>query len=169
MHNLLIIGHGRHGKDTVAEMLRDAHGYSFMSSSEFVLHEAIWEDWGKYNYDTIDECFNDRAQHRAIWARMITMYNTPDKTRTARTMLERGHNLYVGMRKRDELLACKAHGLFDAIIWVDRSEHLPEEPYTSMDLTAKDADREWYVDNNGSLDDLRVVVNMLAADLRRHL
>ena len=30
---LLIIGHARHGKDTVAEILRDTHGYDFVSSS----------------------------------------------------------------------------------------------------------------------------------------
>jgi hypothetical protein len=29
---LLVIGHGRHGKDTVCEMLRDHYGYTFESS-----------------------------------------------------------------------------------------------------------------------------------------
>jgi len=32
---LLVIGHGRHGKDTVCEILRDKYGFSFESSSQF--------------------------------------------------------------------------------------------------------------------------------------
>ena len=32
---LLVIGHGRHGKDTVCEILRDHYGYTFESSSQF--------------------------------------------------------------------------------------------------------------------------------------
>ena len=46
----------------------------------------------------------------------------------------------------------EAPGIFDLIVWVDRSEHLPPEPITSMDLVEADADVT--IDNNGTLDDL---------------
>jgi len=159
---LLIIGHARHGKDTVAEILRDTHGYDFVSSSEFVAREIIWEDWGKDRYTDFDEMFSDRVNHRAHWADMITAYNTPNKTKTASTMLERGHDMYVGMRRRDELKACVDARIFDFIIWVDRSNHLPDEPPESMDLCITDSD--YVIDNNGTLEDLHEEVRLFVEE-----
>ena len=41
---LLVIGHGRHGKDTVCEILRDEFGYTFESSSQFCSKLFIYDD-----------------------------------------------------------------------------------------------------------------------------
>ena len=150
---LLIIGHGRHGKDTVAEMLRDMCGFKFTSSSMFVATECLWDTWGKYRYPDFNSMYADRHNKRDEWADMISEYNTPDKTRTAVGMISKGYDLYVGMRRRDELEACIEAGVFDGIIWVDRSEHLPPEPASSMDLTALDA--HIVIDNNGTLEELK--------------
>ena len=153
---LLIIGHGRHGKDTVGEMLRDQYGYKFTSSSLFCLHETIWDNWGCVVYDTPEECYADRANHRTLWAQMISAYNIPDRTKTAATMLSRGYDMYVGMRKRAELEACKEAGVFDHIVWVDALDRLPPEPIESMELVKEDAD--FVIDNNGDLTDLKANV-----------
>ena len=163
---LLIIGHGRHGKDAFAEMLRDDHGYNFMSSSEFVAKEFIWPNWGQYMYSSLEDMFADRAKCRARWFQLIKEYNTPDASKTASTMFERGFDMYVGMRRRAELEAGNSKNLFDAIIWIDRSEHLPPEPADSMELTAEDA--HIIVDNNGSLDDLRQAASDVLAHLHKH-
>ena len=148
---ILILGYGRHGKDTVAEMLHRQHGYRFISSSEFVGREVIWENWGRMRYPTFEAMFEDRVNWRKQWMEMIALYNTPDKTRTARTMLERGYDLYVGMRRMDELSASRH--LFDYILWVDRSKHLPAET-GSMDITRESAEPDHIIDNNGTLGDL---------------
>jgi hypothetical protein len=148
---ILILGYGRHGKDTVAEMLHRSHGYRFISSSEFVGREVIWENWGRLRYPTFEAMFEDRHNWRKQWMEMIALYNTPDKTRTARTMLERGYDLYVGMRRMDEFLASRH--LFDHIVWVDRSQHLPPET-GSMDITRENAKPDRIIDNNGTLADL---------------
>ncbi len=160
---LLIVGHGRHGKDTVVEMLRDDYGFKFTSSSLFCLHETIWDNWGCAVYDTVEECFDDRANNRTLWAQMISAYNIPDKTNTAATMLSRGYDMYVGMRMIKELEACKEKGVFDHIIWVDRSEHLPDEPIESMNIT--EADTDYTIDNNGTLEDLAENVEALMINL----
>jgi len=148
---ILILGYGRHGKDSVEEMLHLNRGFKFISSSEFVGRECIWDDWGRYVYDSFDEMFEDRHQWRELWMKMIADWNTPDKSRTARTMLERGYDLYVGMRRFDELQSSRH--LFDHIVWVDRSEHLPPET-GSMDITERNAQWDYKIDNNGSLEDL---------------
>ena len=148
---LLILGYARHGKDTVAEMLHTKHGFSFMSSSEFVGREIIWENWGKIRYPDFETMFNDRFNWRKQWMEMIALYNTPDKAKTARTMLSRGYDMYVGMRRLDELNS--ARDLFDYVVWVDRSKHLPAEE-RSMDITERNAQWDFKIDNNGTLENL---------------
>jgi hypothetical protein len=144
---LLIIGHARHGKDTLAEKIRDRMDLAFTSSSVFVGQECIWPTWGRDRYHTFEEMFADRVNHRKTWADLIFAYNTPDKTRTARTMLERGYDMYVGMRRRDEFNACRKARLFDCVIWVDARQRKPLESEDSMELTIYDA--ELYCDNHG--------------------
>jgi dephospho-CoA kinase len=43
--------------------------------------------------------------------------------------------------------------VFDYAVWVDRSDHLPQEDQSSMSLEIWMAD--YVIDNNGALEDLR--------------
>ena len=160
---LLIIGHARHGKDTLAEKIRDKMGLAFTSSSIFVGEECIWPSWGMERYETFEQMFADRVNYRKTWADLISAYNTPDKTRTAKTMLDRGYDMYVGMRKMDEYMACRAIDLFDHVIWVDRSQHLPPENKDSCDIESKVADL--WCDNNGDL----VQMDLFVEELQKFL
>ena len=135
---LLIIGYARHGKDTVGEMLSEMHGFKFTSSSMFVAKEVMWDNWGIAKYADFDEMYEDRVNHRVLWMEMISAYNTPDKTKTASTMIERGYDMYVGMRRQDELDACREKGVFDHVVWVDASDRHPPET-GSMDITMESA------------------------------
>lgn len=158
---LLILGYARHGKDTVAEILLDEYGYKFTSSSMFVAQEVIWDSWGCAVYPDFEAMYEDRVNHRVLWMQLISAYNTPDKTMTAKTMLERGFDMYVGMRRQDELDACRAAGLFDYVIWVDADDRHPPET-GSMDITKESAAPDWVVDNNGDLQDLSAEIDVLA-------
>jgi len=156
---ILLLGYARHGKDTVAEILRDKYGFKFTSSSEFVAREIIWDQWGWIRYPSFDEMFADRVNHRRQWMEMISEYNYPDKAKTARTMLERGYDMYVGMRRLGELQ--DSRHLFDYIVWVDRLRWYPPET-GSMDITRENARPDFVIDNNGSLEDLEEAVDDLA-------
>lgn len=156
---LLIIGHARHGKDTMAEKIRDKMGLAFTSSSIFVGEECIWPSWGMERYKTFDDMFADRVNYRKTWADLISAYNTPDKTRTAKTMLDRGYDMYVGMRRADEFHACQAINLFDHIIWVDALKRLPPEPKDSNEMVPAMADL--YFDNNGRIEVMDLFVENL--------
>ena len=158
---LLIIGYARHGKDTVAEILARKYGFRFTSSSEFVGREIIWEDWGKRFYPDFDAMFADRVNHRELWMRMISLYNTPQKDRTARTMLSRGYDMYVGMRRADELDASRH--LFDYVIWVERAGFPPETG--SMDITKELAKPDYVIHNGGTLEELEASVDVVAREV----
>ena len=162
---LLIIGHARHGKDSLAEKIRDKMGLAFTSSSIFVGEECIWPSWGMERYKTFDDMFADRVHYRKTWADLISAYNTPDKTRTAKTMLDRGYDMYVGMRRADEFHACQAIKLFDHIIWVDALKRLPPEPKDSNEMVPAMADL--YFDNNGPVETVDLFVEELQKFLHK--
>lgn len=150
---LLIIGHARHGKDTVAEMLRDQYGLTFASSSHFVAERCIWPTWGQERYNSFEEMFEDRVNHRELWSNLINAYNTPDKARTGREMIqELNLDMYVGMRDRGEYEACMAQGVFSTVIWVDGSKRHPDENNPKMTMERSMA--HYVIDNNGTLQDL---------------
>jgi len=159
---LLVIGHARHGKDTVGDMITDLMDLAFTSSSIFVGRECVWPHWGKDRYASFDEMFEDRVNFRSTWANLILAYNTPNLARTATEMLK-DNDLYVGMRNRAELDACKEQGIFDYIIWVDGSSRHPPEGKDSNQLTPDVADL--HIDNNGPESNLHVAIRNLQVRL----
>jgi len=145
---LLIIGNMRHGKDTMAEILRDEIGLKFMSSSQAAADIFIYDTLkDKYGYKTPEECFEDRMNRRPEWYELICDYNKEDRTRLAKEILSKT-DCYVGMRDRDEIRACIDNKVFDLIVWVDASERLPEEDASSFNIDKSCADV--IIDNNGT-------------------
>jgi hypothetical protein len=161
---LLIIGHGRHGKDTVSEYLCEKHHLTFKSSSghlaEAVVYPALKD---MYGYTTVEECFDDRHNHRSEWFNLLADYCGVDAARLGREIFNKS-DIYCGLRSWREFNAIKNNGLFDYAIWVDRSDHLPPEPKDSMSLEPWMAD--FVIDNNGSLEQLERNVKDLYNNLR---
>lgn len=150
---LLIIGHMRHGKDTLAELLEEQIGLKFLSSSlaasNIFLYDALKE---KYGYTTPEECFEDRMNRRPEWYQLICDYNKDDKARLAKGILEIT-DCYVGMRDRGEIDECMRQGLFDLIVWVDASERLPLESKESFNIDKSCADV--IIENNGTFEEFK--------------
>lgn len=156
----LIIGDGRHGKDTAATYLCEMLNLRMLSSSEFANERCVYPVLkDKYGYETPDECFQDRHQHRAEWKQLISEYCNPPE-RLVEELLEHA-DVYVGLRDRLEYVA--ARNLFDVVIWVDASDRLP--PEDSNDLTPEDADV--IVNNNGTELDLYWAVHAFVQAYRR--
>lgn len=150
---LMIIGHARHGKDTVCEILREQYGLQFRSSYEAAAEKVIYPLLRDvYGYRTIEECLNDRVNHRGTWYQLIREYNTPDAARLAREIYAE-NDIYCGLRHAEEFAAIKAAGLFDFCIWVDASQRHPAEPASSCSLNREHAD--YILDNNGTPEELQ--------------
>lgn len=155
---LLIIGHARHGKDTIGDMIAAQMKLQFTSSSIFVGRKCVWPQWGQERYCSFDEMFEDRVNFRSTWANLILAFNTPNLSRTATEMLI-DNDMYVGMRNKAELEDCIKNKVFDYTIWVDASARLEPESKDSMQLEAKDADL--HIDNNGPESNLQEVIDTL--------
>lgn len=150
---LCIVGHCRHGKDTLAQIFNEEFGYTFESSSQsasnIFLYDLLKE---KYNYKTPEECFEDRVNHRKEWYEAICEYNKEDKARLAKGILKRS-DCYVGMRDRIEIEECLKQGVFDLVVWVDASERLPSEDKSSFNIDKTCADI--IIENNGNFEDFK--------------
>lgn len=158
--NILIIAHARFGKDTMAEVLRDEFGLSFLSSSEAALDTFLFKvlnDKYQLGYKTRLEAFEDRVNHRPIWKDEISAYNDPDPHKLARHIMST-NDIYVGMRDPKEI----SRDIFDIVVWVDASKRLPPEPSTSMLMTEDHADVS--IDNNGTLEEFKENIRKFAKD-----
>jgi hypothetical protein len=160
---ILVIGHGRHGKDTVCEILEEKYGFSFESSSRFCSKAFVYNELkDKYNYDTEEECYNDRHPHRAEWYDAICNYNVPDAARLGRDIFKK-HDIYCGLRSKKEFFAMQNSNVFDHAVWVDGSDRLPLEDKSSMTLEQWMSD--FTIDNNGTLADLEFNIEKLMKNL----
>lgn len=150
---LIITGYARHGKDTVSEIFSKDHGYSYITSSMYCAKNVVFPVLGPlYGYDSYEECFLDRSNHRRVWYTLINDYNKNDKTRLGREILSHC-DIYCGLRNREDLIALREKNIVDYVIWVDRSKHLKPEPYTSNTITPDLAD--YTIDNNYDLETLK--------------
>lgn len=146
---VLILGSGRSGKDTVAEILLELTGLKVTSSSWF-LAEVIFNQFGGNSlYSDVESCFNDRHNNRTNWFNFVRAYNQGDECRLAREILEVS-DIYVGLRSLIEFKA--ARHLFDYIFYVDASKRVDyidstfEIPYDNQMIK---------IDNNQTLEDLK--------------
>ena len=73
------------------------------------------------------------------------------------------YNIYCGLRNKREFFAMQNTNVFDYVIWVDRSMHLPPEDKNSMSLEQWMAD--YTIDNNGDLLELQFNVRSLMNNL----
>ena len=160
---LMIVGHGRHGKDTLADGFREL-GWSCkdssLASAEVFLFDELKDSMG---YPTVEACWADRHNHRALWYRLIAQYNSEDNCRLMRAIYE-ANDIYVGIRSRRELMSGLSQGLIDLVIWVERPGHDPE---SDSSMTIRRADSDIVVYNDGTEDELKKKAKRLATVFRR--
>lgn len=161
---IVVCGHGGHGKDTFCEML----GRSWNSSSSWALPNVIWRDPTiRYKYaGNIDRCYEDRRNNRELWYNMIKGYNSEDPSRLARELLS-GSDVYCGMRSAEEFSVCEDRMVFDLSVWVDASDRVPVEDHSDDMVTPDMCD--YFIDNNGDLENLRLQADNLNGFLNMDL
>lgn len=157
---LLVLGHARHGKDTLCEVLRDNYSFKFTSSSEYCLKNIIMPAIGS-DYTSEQECFDDRVNRREEWFNLIRKFNEGDESRLSKAILSE-NDIYCGMRSKTEFEASKH--LFDKIIWVDASNRIPLESFSSFEITESDC--HYTVPNNTTKDRFLNIIKSLVICLR---
>lgn len=158
---VLICGMGRHGKDTLAEILRDNYGLTFSSSSWAACEIFLFDKLrGEFGYQTIEDCYSDRHNHRKRWYDEICEFNRDDPSRLAKEIMK-SSDIYVGMRSKTEYDKCLEDNVFDFIFWVDAEKRLGITESSDSITLSKDM-FTMRVCNNGSLDDLEQTAKYVA-------
>lgn len=153
---ILLVGYATCGKDTVAEKLT-SFGFKCLGSSTFATSKIMmpyFESIGE-PYNSPEECYNDRINHRATWYKQIELYNKESWTRITQEMFDEGYNVYVGMRSISELNASR--NLYDHIVWIDASDRIENEDISSCTIGPHNA--TYIIDNNGTMDELNKEVS----------
>lgn len=151
----MVLGHARHGKDTVCTLLNKLYGLSFVSSSFFVAETCVRSFLASrgITYDSLEACYADRINHRAAWFDAIAEYNRENPAKLGMELFAK-YDIYCGLRNVLEFRALKSAGVFDCTLWVDRSRHAPAELTTSFNIGLSAAD--YIIDNNGDLHELEI-------------
>lgn len=155
---IFVIGHGRHGKDTVGEIIREICGLTFESSSLFCAEHVV-RPWLKnlgITYDSLESCYEDRLNHRIEWYNAIRAFNKNDESKLSAAIFD-NYDMYIGIRSRVEFLASRH--LSDLSIWIEASKRVPQ-----IDPTCKilPTDCDIIIDNNGTEEELRERVTRIA-------
>ena len=156
---LFVIGQGRHGKDFAAEIIQDLYGLTFESSSMFCAEHVVgpWLENLGITYDSLEECYEDRVNHRMEWYNAIRAYNKGDESRLSAAIFDK-YDVYVGIRSRVEFLASRS--ISDLSIWIEASKRKPQVDPTCKILPA---DCDIIIDNNGTKEELRYKLTRLFA------
>lgn len=159
---ILILGDARHGKDTIAEMICRHTDLKFASSSEtaldIFLRDVLEKKYGLV-YETREEAYLDRVNHRDKWYNEICEYNSTSRIRLAKDIMKIA-DIYVGMRSHLEVEACIRENVFDHIIGVVNYRKPKEDSKSnSIDINAY---CDYIICNYGDLAQLEAkVINLL--------
>lgn len=157
--NILILGHGTHGKDLFAEYLcQELPSLIFISSSRELAEIVYSNPYFLFKYSSAEECYEDRRNHREAWASIVSQYCEEDPAKLSKRILSKS-NVYVGMRSNREFEASKK--LFDYIFFVDAMKRLNNltDPSMGIPFNPRTMIR---IDNNGSKEDLQAQAKIAA-------
>ena len=156
---ILIVGHGRSGKDTAAEILSKITGIPYAGSTSWAAKERVAGVLGVHPQIAWEE----RHKNRDKWKRICDKLRETDQTILIRDALfsvnhrDRSdgfltgwRGIVAGVRDYAELKAAKLEGLFHHILWID-NYRVPVDP--TVTFTPDDCDEVIY--NDGDLDEFR--------------
>lgn len=156
---VLIIGSKRHGKDCLAEMIKKQYGLKHLSSSVAALKIFLFDVLrDKYNlhYNSMEEAYEDRVNHRDKWYSEICEYNKDNPIKLTLEILKEA-DIYVGLRDYKEIEKAIDEGIFDLIIGIhDYRKPFEDKSSNTIDIFKYS---DIIITNNGNLSDLRKKVN----------
>lgn len=158
----LVVGHGRSGKDTVASIL--AERFKFAGGSSSVVIPIMAELLGV----SVEVAYETRHEYRQLWYETINTLRDIDPLFIPKLVLQESE-MVVGTRSLIELTETVKTFRPTIAIWVDRD--VPPDPTLEFDwpmlrlICNLNRVQPFFVDNNGTLDDLRETITTIACNV----
>lgn len=133
-----ICGHGRSGKDTAAEQLAIHTPMRYVAGTSYWARHLVYasiSDHGQ-TYENAEKCWQDRHNHRQVWADIIGEYNRADPVKLYRDCLQ-DQEFLTGVRWLHEQRAIKDANLVDLWVWIE-NPRVPVDP--TCQITKEDCD-----------------------------
>ena len=152
---VMVIGHGRAGKDTCCEILSELTGLKNAGTTSSYLAEFVAHKLGV----SPEEAYSTR--HESVAMRQL-WYETGNEIREKDplVLIKMAYavgDITGGVRDLAEILYDKEEGLSDLIIWVERAS-VPTDPT----LKIPRSEAHVIIDNNGPIEELREKLRPLA-------
>ncbi len=149
---ILLVGHGRAGKDTGLEYLSALTGMQNAGSTSLYLTKYVAQRLG------LDEreAYRTRHEMRDEWYRIGNELRTNDPGILLREALNRGP-LTAGIRDLQEVVFARVNRVVDLIVWIENNR-VPVDPTIKFGPEYADI----VVQNNGSVEDYHERLKRLA-------
>ncbi len=142
---ILVVGHGRAGKDTACEYLAGVTRLRFAGSTSVFLARHVAARLGVPE----EEAYRSRHANRSLWHRVGNQVRRHDPGLLLRESLAHAE-IAAGVRDLAEIEVCRREGLADLIVWV-ANDRVPRD----ATLTFGERDCDLTVPNHWGLDEFR--------------
>src|SRR5687768_13623104 len=118
---ICIAGPGRSGKSTAAKFLSEVTPLRYVGGTSFCFRELVFRRMVTLGtpYADPDDCYENRHGNRELWAEIIRRFVESDPPAKYRWCFDHyDQSILEGIRRKDELLACRDAGLFQTVIWI---------------------------------------------------
>lgn len=119
---MLLVGHGRCGKDTAGEYLARISNLKFAGTTSKYLAPYVAAVMGV----SVEEAYRDRHRNRDQWYRIGNELREKDPGILIRESLEHG-DIVGGIRDIEEVDAAHRGGMADLVIWIENI-WVPNDP-----------------------------------------
>lgn len=143
MTKILIVGHGRSGKDESVQIVSRLTGLRAAGTFSLYLAPYVAERLGV----PVEQAYAERHQNRRVWMETGEDLRRHDPTFLCRQAFAHG-DVSGGVRGAAEIREIRRLELADLVVWLDRD--VPPDP--TMEFGSDWADAR--MDNNGTLLDL---------------
>ena len=142
---ILVVGHGRVGKDTACEYLAKVTNLRFAGTTSLYLTKFVAERLGV----SVQEAYRTRHQNRNLWHRIGKEVRKKDPGFLLRESLANAE-IVGGICDLEEMAVCRQERLVDLVVWIN-NDRVPAD--STIKFSERDCDIS--VPNHWSLEEFQ--------------
>ena len=162
INKLMVCGYGEHGKDEACRYIAEKTTLRYKLSTSEMFAEIVFAAVGAHmGYKNVQECWDDRRNHRQLWYEIIVDQNANLRVYHAHLLMT---DILNGIRNPAEFKQLLQENIVQLAIWVDASVRKASTISSECKITPDMC--HVYIDNNR---DLPYLYSQLDSVINRYL